>query len=174
MLVGRTYRFQISGMPEYPGANLYPTVELIDRLHPPVGREADFPIPIQFTTDEIEAALNDQLVTKVIYLEQPQWAVPQEVGRPIQTADLPPTTNLLQAADQRGRAMAIVRLGGRVPSTHGAPDSQFYGDLPPVISQSFAPRDSSIAASPLPQGTGVVPDAAHSSAVGRRHQLTGR
>ncbi len=147
MLVGRTYRFQISGMPEYPGANLYPTIELLDRLHPPNGREQDFPIPIQFTAEEIETALNDRLVTKVIYLEQPQWAAPLEPGHPINVDDLPPTANLMQAADRRGRAMAIVRIGGRVPTTRGGGNSQFYGDLAPVITRTFD-RNSPTAITP--------------------------
>jgi len=137
MLVSRTYRFQITGMPEFPGASLYPTIELLDRLHPPAGREHEFPIPIQFTTDEIETALEDRLVTKVIYLEQPQWAVPQEPGQPINIDDLSPTDNLLQAADRRGRAMAIIRLGGRVPDVRGGGNSQFYGEFAPVITQQF-------------------------------------
>lgn len=136
MLVGRTYRFQITGMPEYPGASLYPTIELIDRLHPPAGREQDFPIPISFTPEEIESALSDNLVTKVIYLEQPQWAAPLEPGQPLPVHDLPADCNLLAAADRRGRAMAIVRLGGRVPDAREA-DSPFYGDLAPVITHAL-------------------------------------
>lgn len=135
MLVSRTYRFQITGMPEFPGVSLYPTVELLDRLHPPPGQEQDFPIPIQFTVEEIETALEDRLVTKVIYLEQPQWAVPQEPGQPINVDDLAATDNLLQAADRRGRAMAIIRLGGRVPDARGDGNSEFYGELTPVITQ---------------------------------------
>ncbi|MGD9857398.1 MAG: hypothetical protein AB7U20_20840, partial [Planctomycetaceae bacterium] len=146
MLVGRTYRFQITGMPEYPGASLYPTIELLDRLHPPAGREQDFPIPIPFSPEEIESALDDQLVTKVIYLEQPQWAAPLEPGQPIHVDDLPPDANLMQAADRRGRAMAIVRLGGRIPAVRGGGNSQFYGDLAPVITHMI----NRPAAAPVP------------------------
>jgi hypothetical protein len=133
MAVGQTYRVRISGMPEFPGAELYPSIELIDRLHPPAGREAEFPIPIQLTEEEIAIALDDRLVTKVVYLEQPQLAHPQATDLPLRTVDLPPSTNLLQAADERGRAMAIIRLGGRVPSPNDPHDARFFGPSAPVV-----------------------------------------
>jgi hypothetical protein len=133
MVVGQTYRFRISGMPEFPGVELYPTVELIDRLHPPPDLAQQFPIPVQFTEDEIAAALQDQLVTKVVYLEQPQLAVPQDPAEPLRITDLPTQANLLQAADQRGRALAIIRLGGRVPDTTRGWDEEFHRDTTPAV-----------------------------------------
>lgn len=133
MLVGQTYRVRISGMPEFPGVELFPSIELIDRLHPPAGREQEFPIPIQLTEDEIATAIADQLVTKVVYLEQPQIANPKPVDRPLNVTDLPASANLLQAADQRGRAMAIVRIGGRVPNLHDPGDRHFFGKGAPIV-----------------------------------------
>lgn len=74
LLVGNVYRVRISGMPEFPGIELYPSIELLDRLHPPPGQEQNFPVPVTFTVEEIETALQDRMVTKVVYLEQPQRA----------------------------------------------------------------------------------------------------
>lgn len=136
MIVGQTYRVRISGLPEFPGADLFPTIELIDRLHPPAGREQEFPIPIQLTADEIASALDDQLVTKVVYLEQPQFANPKPVDQPLRVATLPSSVNLLEAADQRGRVMAIVRLGGRVPDLQDPHDRHFFGNSAPVVPQA--------------------------------------
>ena len=135
-VVGQTYRIQISGMPEFPGVELYPSIELFDRLHPPVGREQEYPIPINFTVEEIETAIQDRLVTKVIYLERPQTAVPKAPDEAIHVADLSVNDNLLQAADQRGRPMAIIRLGGRTPDLKHGNDSSFFGDRSPVLSQT--------------------------------------
>jgi hypothetical protein len=109
--VGYTYRLQISGMPEFPGEKLYPSIEVIDRLHPPAGLVKQFPIPIEFTAREIELAIAGRFVTKVIYLEQPQRATPLEA--PIPTDTLRPDQNSIAVADQRGRPMVILRLGGR-------------------------------------------------------------
>jgi hypothetical protein len=130
MLVGQTYRVRISGMPEFPGAELFPSIELIDRLHPPGGREQEFPIPVQFTEAEIATALDDQLVTKIVYLEQPQFAHPKPVDAPLNVVDLPAASNLLLAAEQRGRVMAIIRIGGRVPSLQDPEDHHFFGNAP--------------------------------------------
>lgn len=132
MALGHVYRVRISGMPEFPGIELYPTIEIIDRLHPPEGRTDEFPVPISITDDEVELALQDRLVTKVIYLETPQHADPQaEVGE-VRVQPFPSTANILKTADQLGRPMAIIRIGGRIPISHGD-NSSFFGNAPPLI-----------------------------------------
>ncbi len=132
IIVGPVYRFRISNLPELPGVDLYPTIELVDRLHPPAGRAHEFPIPIEITPEEIEIALQDRLVTKVIYLEQPDLAAPQTCCDPMPVSDFAPCVNLLQVADQRGRVMAILRLGGRVPDAR-SDEPGFFGDFAPVL-----------------------------------------
>ncbi|MGQ0635600.1 MAG: hypothetical protein ACT4QC_13380 [Planctomycetaceae bacterium] len=129
--VGPVYRLKLSSMPEFPGVELYPTVELIDRLHPPCGREADFPIPIAFTEQEIRAVIQGRLVTKVVYLEQPDRAIPLRGSNASRTRLARPRENALALADEAGRPMAIVRLGGRVPDPH-SPEPDFYGHGGPV------------------------------------------
>jgi hypothetical protein len=113
MFVGHLYRVRIANMPELPGVELYPTIEVIDRLHPPEGLAEQYPIPIEITAEEIAAALDNQLVTKVIYLEQPDLSAPIAMGEEVRVEDLHPSLNLLEAADMNGRPMAILRLGGR-------------------------------------------------------------
>jgi len=112
-LVGPVYRLKLSEMPEYPGIELFPTVELISRLHPPPGREREFPVPITFTEKEIELVLQGRLVTKVVYLEQPNIAYPGMLAETAPTQIVSNTQDALQRADELGRPMAIVRLGRR-------------------------------------------------------------
>lgn len=114
MGVGFTFRFKVSDMPEFPGVTLYPSVELIDRLHPPAGKADEFPIPLHLTEEEIRLASDGRMVTKVVYLEQPQLAIPSSDLLP--TTTLAPEANLITEADRRGRPMAIIRIGSRVPS----------------------------------------------------------
>ncbi len=114
MGVGFTFRFKIADMPEFPGVTLFPSVELIDRLHPPRGKADDFPIPLQLTEEEIRLATDGRMVTKVVYLEQPQLAVPSAELLP--TVSITPENNLITEADRRGRPMAIIRIGSRQPS----------------------------------------------------------
>lgn len=131
LLIGPVYRVRIAGLPEYPGVELYPTIEVTDRLHPPAGHEDDFPIPVEITREEIEAALQDRMVTKVIYLESPQEAnVMEQLDGRIITFDTPGHANLLDAADQMGRPVAILRLGGRTPDPNNPHDLQLGPPAP--------------------------------------------
>jgi hypothetical protein len=130
--IGSTYRLKISDMADFPGVELYPTVEMLDCLHPPRGREIEFAIPIVLTADEIAAALDGRLVTKVIYLEQPDRAAPVRNTTAARNRLAQPRDNALALADEAGRPMAIVRLGGRLPDA-GAPGPGFFGNCAPVL-----------------------------------------
>lgn len=123
--VGHLYRLRLSDMPAYPGVEVFPTIELIDRLHPPQGRENDFPIPIVITTQDIKVALSGELMTRVVYLEQPQIAQISDPLRREIPQTVTPSENALKEADRLGRPMAIIRIGGRTP-TAGSPRS-FFG-----------------------------------------------
>jgi hypothetical protein len=139
LLIGPVYRLGISGLAERPGADLYPTVELLDRLHPPSGMAADFPIPIPFTMEEIDRALDGAFVSKIIYLEDPRLT---NLGLPDGSAPteyLAPKLNLLEMADRRGRPVALVRLGGRVPDAAN-PEPGFFGSGAPVAFTAVTER----------------------------------
>ncbi len=114
--VGHVYRLRIGAMPAFPGTEIYPSIELLDRLHPPQGRENEFPIPIIISAEDIRTALSGQLVTRVIYLEQPQIAQEQDPLRREIPQSVLPSDNSLQEADRLGRPMAIIRIGGRRPT----------------------------------------------------------
>lgn len=133
LLVGPVYRVKLSDMVDFPGVELYPTIEMVDRLHPPTGRETQFPVIVPFTFEELDAATSGRLVTKVIYLEQPNRASPfaAERGKAIPAIRVNPNENALEVADVHGRPLAIVRLGGRVPDI-SRPEPGFYGAGAPI------------------------------------------
>jgi hypothetical protein len=132
MAVGQIYRMRITGLEQFPGVELYPTVEVLDRTHPPVGREAEFAVPVRLTDEEIEQALSGRLVTKVVYVEQPQLASPAPTADGVVVETLSPDRNLLKAADLRGRPILIVRLGARTPDPLEQ-DLSFYGPGGPIV-----------------------------------------
>ena len=152
--VGHLYRLKISNIPGSPGVEVFPTIELLDRLHPPTGREVEFAIPIIITEADLRRATAGNLVTRVIYLEQPQLAQQIDPLRREVPQTVLPTTNALQEADRLGRAMAIIRIGGRKLSPSAPP--VFFGtggpvelpepSLPPqaISVTSHAPRQSSV------------------------------
>lgn len=123
---GHTYRLRLANMPEFPDAELYPSIEVLDRLHPPAGQENRYPIPIPFSRSDIQHALEGRLVTRVIYLEQPQLAQQLDPLRREVAQSVPATENVLQEADRLGRPMVIVRIGSRRPSRFHS-SSIFFG-----------------------------------------------
>jgi hypothetical protein len=129
--VGSLYRFKISDLAAHPGVELYPTIELIDKLHPPCGRENEFPVPVAFTSEEIAEAVKGRLVTKVIYVERPDHALPSRGNARDRAYLAEPNENVLELAQRDGRPVAIVRLGGRTPDL-ARPEPGFYGDPAPI------------------------------------------
>ena len=117
LTVGQVHRFQITGLPNAPGESLWPTIEIIDRLHPPVGSEDQFPILVVIEPEEIEMARTGALVTKVIYLENPDRALALDGSAERQSVyDVGPNRNPIQVADLFGRPVAILRMGSWVPT----------------------------------------------------------
>lgn len=144
MLIGSVYRLRVTNIPLQPGMEVYPTIEVIDRTYPPPGREFKFPIPIELTQEELELALDGKFVTRVIYLEEPDSAVPtaHEPGdQPY--FEVREGENPLEIADTLGRPMAILRLGARVPDTDG-PDQAFMYGSPPLLKWRSRPTASCI------------------------------
>lgn len=139
--VGNVYRLKIEKLPDYPGVELYPTVELLDRLHPPAGRELEFPVPITITNEEIQAVLDGRMVTKVIYLEQPDRADATRPTNASRTILAGPRENILGLADEAGRPMAILRMGSRTPDSR-QPEPSFFGYGAPIQFPSAPAKES--------------------------------
>ena len=123
---GHIYRLRIADMPEFPNVEVYPSIEILDRMHPPDGRAADYPIPVVLTEADIREAIDGRRVTRVVYLEQPQLAATLDPLRREIPQSVDPADNALQEADRLGRPMIIVRIGGRTPSEDYMP-YMYYG-----------------------------------------------
>lgn len=135
LAVAQSYRLKLSDMPEFPGVELYPSIELIDRLHPPAGHADKFSMPLSFTIDELDAAISGQMITKVVYLEQPQLALPFELSGDTAVRTVQPRGNLIEEADEAGRPLAIIRLGGRLPAPNETRGT-FFGTGAPVLTSA--------------------------------------
>lgn len=153
--VGHYYRLRVADMPEFPGVEIYPSIELLDRLHPPAGREAEYPIPVILTAADLKLAMAGQMVTRIVYLEQPQRAADFDPLRRDFPQSPDPATNALQEADRLGRPLLIVRIGGRVPDGPDQPLS-FFGSggavdfrLPDLSSEDATTRRDHRAANSL-------------------------
>jgi hypothetical protein len=131
LLIGAVYRLRVSELPGYEGIEIFPTIEVIDRVYPPAGQERRFPIPIELTEQDLALAMEGKFVTRVIYVEDPDRALPKAQGEQQEWFDVGPGENPLETADSLGRPVAIVRIGGRLPNDLEYPDYEFLGGCPP-------------------------------------------
>ena len=117
MQIGFVYQLKVAQIPLNEGVEVYPTIELLDRLYPPDGQELRFPIPIELTLEELDHAANGRYVTRVIYLEEPRAALGvRQDGDRQRYYEIDSDHDPLEAADRMGRPMAILRMGSRVPT----------------------------------------------------------
>ena len=158
MLIGAVYRMRVTHIRMAEGAEVFPTVEVVDRIYAPIGQELRFPIPIDITEEDLKLALAGKFVTRVIYLEDPRHALPaREVNKSQNWFEAAPGQDPLAVADGLGRPVAILRLGGRLPDQGN--DPFFFFGSPPFMAcppeQAAAPTGPAAAkkpngASPLP------------------------
>lgn len=133
--IGDVYRFKVTMIKGFEGLELFPSVELVDRLYPSTKDFLKFPIPIQLTQEDLEDAINGQLITKVIYVEDPRKALPVKDIKDSQRVLLVGVgEDPLIEAEKLGRPLAIIRLGSRTPdakaiSVFGAPPITDYAIL---------------------------------------------
>ncbi len=147
LMVGQLYWFRVGNIPFHEGQEVYPTIEMINRTYPPIGQKLRFPLPVAFTQEDLELALNGNLVTRVIYIEDPRTALPapQQPGEQ-RVLDVTSADDPLYVADRMGRPIAIVRMGSRVPEIDPA-TGQCLFPTPPLIPytpppvRTIQPRD---------------------------------
>lgn len=137
MLIGAVYRLRVANVASLEQAEVFPTIEVIDRLYPPENQAARFPIVIELTEDDLRLAAEGKFVTRVIYLEDPDNALPvaqeQQGWFEVAAGEDP-----LRVADELGRPVAIVRMGGRLPDDAANPGLEFLYGAPPW--QAYQPR----------------------------------
>lgn len=160
MLIGHVYRFRVQNIPLSEGFEVYPTIELVNRLYPPQGKAAAFPIPIHLTQEELEMAIAGRFVTRIIYLEDPNTALPRREEKGFQRYfEVSPTQDPLRIADDLGRPMAILRMGSRIPS-EAEMRAQFTYGSPPLKMLPATPAEKLPAAPDGDGGEDAEPDSA--------------
>lgn len=134
LLIGAVYRVRVTNIRLSEGLEVFPTIEIIDRLYAPPDQQRRFAIPIDITEEDLRLAADGKFVTRVIYLEDPQQALPARAD--LQGSDwfeAKPGQDPLALADGLGRPVAILRLGARLPSPEEMHDAAFCYGSPPFI-----------------------------------------
>jgi hypothetical protein len=133
-LIGGVYRLRVTNIRMAEGEEVFPTIEVIDRLYAPIDQQRRFAIPIELTEEDLKLALGGKFVTRVIYLEDPHNALP--ISEDPQTQnwfEAKPGQDPLAIADVLGRPVAILRIGGRLPDLADYQDPKFFYGSPPFV-----------------------------------------
>ena len=114
---GYVYKLKIDNIPGHPNDALYPSLEVRGSIVPRPGmRYMEYTAPLHFSKADLDRVLNGAVITKVIYLEDPSKAIPNE-SKP----DMPIEVETLSEGDaidealSNGRVVAVLRLGDRMP-----------------------------------------------------------
>lgn len=106
------YRLKVSNIPNRPGVELYPTLEVVPSSCKTDAFLAHSTVPVAFTEEDFEQVAAGNYVVKVIYLPDPQYqdlatTVPDEVV----SSRLEPGVDPIAEAKRRGSVLLVVRVG---------------------------------------------------------------
>ncbi len=135
MQVGPVYQLKTTMVIRGQIVEIYPTVEMLDRLYPPQGYATQHPVNIVLEPSDLENARAGKLVTKVIYVEDPDTALPYRLTVAQQAIlEVGDGQDPLSTADRLGRPIAIVRLGSRTPDFETG-QVGYYAPIPMAITE---------------------------------------
>ncbi len=113
---GAIYRLKLTRIPGTgrEGVELYPTLEIGPPAYRSLAYLAHNAIPIQFTEEDFDQVLAGNMVTKVIYLPDPEFQglAVADVATLVSTR-LDPGLDPIEEASRKGVILAVVRLGNK-------------------------------------------------------------
>ncbi|MCS6851732.1 MAG: hypothetical protein NZ700_11255 [Gemmataceae bacterium] len=109
---GAIYRLKLSEIPNRPGLELYPTLEVVPanvKTHPFLAHSA---VPISFTEEDFDQVVSGNYLVKVIYLPDPQFQDLAATGPDeVVSTRLEPGVDPIAEAHRRGSVLLVVRMG---------------------------------------------------------------
>jgi hypothetical protein len=147
---GAVYRLKLTNIPDRPGVELYPTLEVAPVTPRTDAYLSHSPIPIQFTDEDLDQVLSGNFVTKVIYLPDPEFQDLALAGvETLVSTRLDPGVDPIVEADRRGSILAILRIGNldlQLPGQDGIAmgpgieQAQYYEGEVPYNGQMAGPE----------------------------------
>lgn len=110
---GYRYHFRLDNLPDMIGVSLFPSIEIRGSLNPPRGFDiSKYPVPIVLNENDLVRIRQGALVTKVLYLEDPNQAIPEQSdpNLPLEI-NSPNELEAIQEGRDRGRIMVVFRVG---------------------------------------------------------------
>lgn len=113
---GYAYRLKVAGLTD--GVDVGATLEVYGSIVPRPGMKyMEYPAALFVSRTDVSRVVAGGVVTKVIYLENPEKAIPVE-EKPNDPLEVAADTvrDAIDAADANGRIVAVLRIGDRTPS----------------------------------------------------------
>jgi hypothetical protein len=106
------YRLKLSDIPNRPGVELYPTLEVVPTNNRTSTFLAHSAVPIGFTEEDFQQVAAGNYVVKVIYLPDPQFQDLAATGLgEVVSSRLEPGADPIAEAHRRGSILLVIRLG---------------------------------------------------------------
>ncbi len=106
------YRLKLSDIPNRPGVELYPTLEVVPSKAKTCTFLAHSAVPVAFTEEDFEQVAAGNFVVKVIYLPDPQFQDLAATGPDeVVSSRLEPGVDPIVEAKRRGSILLVIRLG---------------------------------------------------------------
>ncbi len=107
------YRLRLSGIPNRPGKNYYPTLEVYGATPKTITYLSHNTVPVAFTDEDFEQVNAGNLVIKVVYLPDEKYQDIAAVAgaEELVSTRLEPGVNPVEEANRKGTILAVVRIG---------------------------------------------------------------
>ena len=163
---GGIYRLKLSNVKGNPGADFYPTLEVVPASPKTATYLAHSSVPLSFTEEDFAEVTAGNFLVKVIYLPDPQYQDIAAVAGPAEviSTKLEPGVNPIDEARRRGEILLIVRLGNIDLEAKGTPPldapNPFAGGGAPPMMRPPVPGPGPGAPGIMPPPAPPVPPAA--------------
>jgi hypothetical protein len=137
------YRLKLSDIPNRPGVELYPTLEVVPTNNRTSTFLAHSAVPVAFTEEDFQQVAAGNYVVKVIYLPDPQFQdlVATGLGEVV-SSRLEPGADPIAEAHRRGSILLVIRLGNidlEAPNTPAMDAPSQYAPKPLVPPPGMIP-----------------------------------
>lgn len=137
------YRLKLSNIPNRPGLNYYPTLEVVPAKQKTCAYLAHSAVPIVFTEEDFEQVAANNFVVKVIYLPDPNYQDLAATGPDeVVSSRLEPGVDPILEAKRRGSILLVVRMGSidlEAPNTPAMDAPNPFAPHPPKAAQRPTP-----------------------------------
>ena len=151
------YRMKLSDIPNRPGVELYPTLEVVPGNAKTATFLAHSAVPVTFTEEDFNQVASGNYLVKVVYLPDPQFQDLAATGTDeVISSRLEPGVDPIAEAHRRGSILLVVRLGNidlEAPNTPAMDAPNPYAPRP----QMPAPPAGAAPPGMLPPPNGAAP-----------------